>query len=226
MIRLHHAHQTRSMRSLWLLHELGVDFELAVRPFDGSLRSEAYLALNPAGRVPALEIDGACMFETGAIAEYLCERFPEAGLGRLPGDAERMEWLVWLHFAETITQHVAILTQQHVMLYEDHMRSPTLMRLEAKRLAKAYGALEGQLNGPEGLRGTLLASGFSVCDICCGQAVYAGQHYATLEGYPAVQAWYKRITARPAFRKSLPPEGEGIYAQPFYPAPEKPAKPG
>ena len=53
MIRLHHCHQTRSMRSLWLLHELGVPFDLVVHPFDKSLRSLDYLALNPAGRVPA-----------------------------------------------------------------------------------------------------------------------------------------------------------------------------
>ena len=58
MIRLHHSHETRSMRALWLLNELEVAFELIVWPFDKSLRSEDYLKLNPAGRVPALEIDG------------------------------------------------------------------------------------------------------------------------------------------------------------------------
>ena len=41
------------------------------------------------------------MFESGAMTEYLCELFPDAGLGRLPGDRERAEWLTWLHFAET-----------------------------------------------------------------------------------------------------------------------------
>ena len=105
MIRLHHAPQTRSMRSLWLMHELGVEFEVVEHAFGKNLRSEAYLALNPAGRVPALEIDGDVMFETGAITEYLCERFPEAGLGRAPGSAERRDWLVWVHFSETISQH-------------------------------------------------------------------------------------------------------------------------
>ena len=86
MIRLHHCKGTRSDRTLWLLYEIGVDFDLVVHPFDKTLRAPDYAALNPAGRVPALEIDGAVMTETGAIAEYLCETFPECGLGRFAGD--------------------------------------------------------------------------------------------------------------------------------------------
>ena len=79
MIRLHHCPGTRSMRSLWLLNELGVDFELVTWPFDKTLRGPDFKALNPTGRVPALEMDGAVIVESGAIAEVLCETFPEAG---------------------------------------------------------------------------------------------------------------------------------------------------
>ena len=107
MITLHHVPQSRSMRVLWLLHELGVEFRVVERAFDKSLRAPEFLSLSPAGRVPALEIDGERMFESGAMMEYLCERFPEPGLGRAPGDMDRMGWLVWLHFGETISQHVA-----------------------------------------------------------------------------------------------------------------------
>ena len=134
MIRLHHFPQTRSMRSLWLLHEIGAPFDLVIQPFDKTMRSAVYLAINPTGRVPALEIDDLVLYESGAIAEYLCERFPQAGLGRDPGHAERAAWLNWIHFAETISQHTAALTQQHVALYDDAMRSPIIMQLEAKRL--------------------------------------------------------------------------------------------
>ena len=217
MIRLHHAHQTRSMRTLWLLNELNVPFETVIWPFGPNLRSEDYLALNPAGRVPALEIDGGTMFETGAITEYLCERFPEVGLGRSPGDPERMAWLTWLHFAETITQHVAALTQQHVVIFEDHMRSPTVMKIEAKRLAKCYQALDSVLADHGG--DYLLSGGFSAVDVACGQAVYAGQFYAPIEGFNKLTEWYERLEARSAFRAALPPAGEGIYAKPFYAPP-------
>ena len=221
-IRLHHAHQTRSMRTLWLLHELGIEFEVVIHPFDKSLRSDEYLTLNPAGRVPALEIEGERMFETGAIAEYLCEKFPDAGMGRASDDPDRMAWLVWLHFGETISQHSAALTQQHVALYPPELRSPIITKLEAKRLEKCYAALEGRLSTPIENRDHVLTSGFSAADISCGQAIYMSRHFAPIEPFPELTKWYARITERPAFQASLPPEGEGIYAQEFYPALDMP----
>lgn len=209
MIRLHHCHQTRSMRSLWLLHEIGVDFDLVVYPFDKTLRQEPYRSLNPTGRVPTLEIDGIVLTESGAIAEYLCERFPAAGLGRAPGHEERAAWLNWIHFAETISQHCAALTQQHVALREDHMRSPIIMQLEAKRLAKTLVTVEGALQGD------YLLSSFSAADVGVGQAVYMARHFVRLDDFPKLAGWYARLQARPAFHKAQP-VGPGLYAKEFY----------
>lgn len=219
MIVLHHAVQTRSMRVLWLLHELGVEFHVVEMPFDKSLRRPEFLSLSPAGRVPALEIEGERMFESGAIVEYLCERFPDTGLGRAPGEMDRMAWLVWLHFAETVSQHTAILTQQHIALYEDSMRSPVVMKLEAARLKKCYQAIESRLSTPVENRDYLLTGGFSACDICVGQAVYMARHFAALDDFPETLKWYERITDREGFRKSLPgPESSLLYDKEFYEA--------
>ena len=217
-IILHHAPQTRSMRSLWLLHELGVPFSIAPRGFDKSLRDPNYLKLSPAGRVPALEIDGRRMFETGAITQYLCERFPEAGLGRDIGSSERMEWLVWVHFAETISQHVAALTQQHLVLRDDSMRSAAVMTLEAARLGKCYDALEAQLVETEHSSRMLLHGGFSAADVSVGQAVYLGRKFRALTEHPKLAAWFAQLEARDAFQKSLPRTGEELYTKEFYPA--------
>jgi len=217
MIVLHHCPQTRSMRSLWLLREIGVDCEVVERPFDRSLRSPEYLAINPVGRVPALEIDGRVLWESGAITEYLCERFPASGLGRAPGDTERAEWLIWIHFAETITQHGAALTQQHLILYEESMRSTILMKLEPRRLEKCYAAVEKRLEGRE----YLLDRGFSAADISVGQALYMTRHFAKLEPFEQVAAWYGRITARQAFKASLPAAGSPLlYENDFYGPPD------
>lgn len=212
-IRLHHSHQTRSMRVLWLLYEIGCDFELVIHPFGKNLRDPDFLALNPAGRVPALELDGKTIWESGAMLELLCETFPEAGLGRAPGDPERADFLIWLHFAETISQHTAALTQQHVALYDDTMRSPVVMKLEAARLGKCLAALDQALDGQD----YVLASGFTAADIALGQAVYMAQHFVWLDGFGALQSWFDRLTARPAFEKTLPPAGaDRLYAQEFY----------
>ncbi|MEO1362505.1 MAG: glutathione S-transferase family protein [Pseudomonadota bacterium] len=218
MITLHHCPQTRSMRTLWLLHEMDVDFRVAVHPFDKSLRRPEFLSVSPAGRVPALEIDGERMFETGAITEYLCERFSPEGLGRSPGSPDRMAWLVWVHFAETVSQHTAALTQQHVALYDDAMRSPIVMKLEAARVRKCYDALEARLSTPVENRDYLLTSGFSAADVSVGQAVYMARHFATLDGHPETARWYARITERAAFRASLPEDDARLYTREFYPA--------
>lgn len=222
MITLHHCPQSRSMRVLWLLEELDVPFRVKVRAFDKTLRAPEFLSLSPAGRVPALEIDGERMFESAAIMEYLCERFPETGLGRAPGDMDRMAWLVWLHFAETISQHLAALTQQHILLYKDEMRSPVVMKLEAARLMKCYAAIEARLSTPVENRDHLLTSGFSACDIAVGQAVYLGRFFARTDGFPELEKWMARNMERRGFQAALPKLGEAlIYQQDFYQPLEK-----
>jgi glutathione S-transferase len=199
---------------LW--NELDVDFQVRFHAFARTVRDPEYLSLSPAGRVPALEIEGERMFETGAITQYLCERYSPDRMGRSVGSPDRMAWLVWVHFAETLSQHTAALTQQHVALREDAMRSPIVMKLEAARVAKCFDALEARLSTPVENRDYLLTSGFSAADISCGQAVYMSRYFVTLEKHPAVAEWYERITEREGFEKSLP-QGNGIYQQDFYP---------
>lgn len=209
MIRLHHCPGTRSMRVLWLLYELGVDFDLEEYPFDKTLRQEPYATLNPAGRVPSLELDGRVIRESGAIMQVLCERFDPRGLGRPVGHNERPAWLDHIHYAETISSHCANLTQQHLMLREDHQRSPLIMKLEAARLARVLSGIR-----PEGE--WLLASGFSAADVAVGQAVWMAKHFTHLEEHPEVLAWFDRIVGRESFQAALP-EGGGLYTQDFYP---------
>ncbi|MEM1361020.1 MAG: glutathione S-transferase family protein [Pseudomonadota bacterium] len=216
MIVLHHAHQTRSMRILWLLLELGVEFHLTVYPFDKTLRSDRFKLLSPAGRVPALEIDGDVMIESGAICEYLCERFPEAGLGRMPGDLDRADWLVWVHFAETISQHAAMLTLQYESLRPPQKRCSLTIDLETRRLENCFETVEKRLTSAVEGRSTLLTSGFSAADICVAQAIYMGRYFVRSEPYPALQRWYEDMTSRPAFNASLPPRDARIYSREFY----------
>ena len=217
MIRLHHCAQSRSFRTLWLLEEMGLDYEIVRHSFlSGELRSPAYLALSPAGRVPALEIDGRVLFESGAIAEYLCES-RQSPLWRAPGDAERADWLQWLHFAETIGQHLANLTQQHVVLREDWMRSPTLMKLEARRLEKVLEVVARALAHG----GWLLAGGFSAVDTAVGYGVLLARRFVRFEALPELRAYLARIEARPAFRAAAAADGEAeIYRKPFYEVPD------
>lgn len=218
-IVLHHAHEARSMRVLWMLEELGVPYDVVLHNFfDKSLRSPDYLAINPAARVPALEIDGQVICESGASIEYLCELFPEKGLGRPAGDPERMAWLDMLHYAESIGQHVANLTQAHIVLYKPDMRSPTQMNLEARRLLKVLGRLEDRLSDG---REFVMKSGFSGADCAVGYGVDVARRFVAFDALPRVAAYRDRVVSRPAFKAALPPEGvQRIYTQDFYEAPD------
>ena len=217
MIRLHHCAQARSFRTLWLLHEMGLDFEVEHHSFfTGELRSGEYLSISPAGRVPALEIDGRVIFESGAITEYLCES-RQSPLWRGPGTDERIDWLEWLHFAETIGQHLAALTQQHIVLFKDEMRSPVLMKLEARRLEKVLEVVDRVVSR----RDFLLESGFSAVDTNVGYGALVARRFVPLDLLPGVKAYLARLEARPAFRAAQAQDGPAeIYKQPFYAVPD------
>lgn len=199
MRKLYHCAGARSMRSVWLLHELGLDFELVSLGFSmAALRAPEYLAIAPLGRVPCLVDGEVTLIESGAICQYLCERYDGDGrLHRAPGHPERNAWLQWLHFAETIAVHGASLVQQQVFVAPAE-RSLVVIKLESRRLRKAFEVLDQHLRE----RDYLLASGFSAVDTAVGYSVHLGQQLIGIDGLPALQAYYARLQARPAFGRA------------------------
>lgn len=219
MIRLHHVAQTRSFRTLWLMQEMQLDFEVKHwNFFDKTMRGPEFISLSPAARVPALEIDGRTMYESGAITEYLVETRPEFGFGRLFGDPERADWLQWLHFSETIGQHLANLTQHHIALRDPAMRSPTVMRLEAKRLEKVLQVVDRVVAQQD----YLLPSGFSAVDVNVGYGVMIARLFVPVDLMPDLDRYYKRLVARPAFALAKARDGDTmVYKDAFYAPPEE-----
>ncbi|EAQ12082.1 glutathione S-transferase [Maritimibacter alkaliphilus] len=217
MIRLHAVPGSRSFRVHWLLAEMGLEPEVEnYRIGDGSLGTDDFHLVNPAGRVPALEIDGMTLIESGAIVEYLCETRSEHGLGRLPGDAERAEFLVWLHYAETVATCIQNLNLQQVFLPDPAMRSPTVIGLETRRLAKALKPVAKRVEAQD----YLLASGFSAVDVMFGFGIEAAFHYVHAEKFPTLAAYQKRLAARPAYQTAFAAQGpDTIYKQDFYEVP-------
>ena len=217
---LHHSPLTRSMRSLWLLYELGVPFEVVTYPFGPELRTPEYLALSPLGRTPLLEDGPTRLFESGAICEYLCEQYDPGMLWRWPGHPDRAAWLQWLHFAETMGQHLAALTQAHIAIRDPADRPVIVMKLEARRLEKTLEVVGAALDG----RDHLLPGGFSAVDIGIGWSVHVAQWFTRLEAFPAVASYHRRLSGRAAFRKALPAPGtETFLAEPFYAVPAPPS---
>ena len=215
-ITLSHVPMSRSVRVMWLLEELGLEYDLqTLSLFDGSMRKPPYDTIHPVGRVPALQIDGMVLHESGAMIEYLCEtRGPD--LWRAPGAEGRGQWLDWLHFAETLGQHLANLTQQHIVLREDWQRSPTVMKLEAARLGRALNLVEAALQHRDWLMGA-----FSGVDCAVGYSVDLASRFVPFKARPALAAYRDRIAARPAFQRCQPKPGDDvIYRHEFYEVPD------
>jgi len=213
---LHHVSQSRSFRVLWFLHEAGIQHEVRYHSFGGkALRDPAFLAMSPAGRVPAVEVDGRRMAESGAILEYLAEtRAP--GLGRAPGDEERAAYLEWLHHGETVAQHMQVLTFQHIVLRPE-ARNAAFTRIETLRLRRVLEGIAGRL-GPQDW---LLKGGFSAADVMVGASVEIARRMVRLEEIPALAAYHARLAARPAFVTAMAADGtDGLYRQEFYEMPD------
>ena len=199
MRKLYHCAGARSLRAVWLLYEIGLEFELVTLPFSmAALRTPEFLAISPLGRVPCLVDDALTLIESGAICQYLCETYDDGRLLRSPGHPERARGLQWLHYAETVAVHAAALIQQQIFIAAAD-RSAVLIKLESRRLRKALEVLEAHFV----IHDYLLASGFSAVDTAVGYSVHLAAQLVGLDGLPAVTAYHARLTARPAFQRAV-----------------------
>ncbi|MGO2996995.1 MAG: glutathione S-transferase family protein [Moraxellaceae bacterium] len=103
MIRLHHLNQSRSLRTLWLLEELGVPYEVVSHQRDAKthLAPDSLKAVHPLGKSPVIEMDGQIYAESGAITELLIERFAPERLRPATDSSDYGYYLQWIDFAES-----------------------------------------------------------------------------------------------------------------------------
>ena len=175
-LTLWHAPLSRSTRILWLLEEIGCAYRLEALPSSRTLDT----ALHPA-RAPTLRDGEEMMHETGAMAEWLCET--RAGhLWREPGAPGRAGWLDWLHFSETMVQHVA---------RREEAGAP-------ERLTAALRLLDAWIGGSE-----WLLSEFSGADCQIGYSVWVSSQVKSLDDHPTLAAYLGRCAARPAFQAAF-----------------------
>lgn len=114
MLKFYHAPWSRSSNVLWLLEELGVDYQLehiGIRQEGGA--PESYREVQPNKKVPAIEHDGVVVTERAAITIYLCDAFPKAGLAPKIGDRDRAPYLSWLVYADAVFDPVVAARAQN-----------------------------------------------------------------------------------------------------------------
>jgi len=199
-MKLYHCTGSRSTRVLWLLEELGLEYELEVLPFDPkALRSADYLELSPFGKVPVLVDDTLTMFESVAIIQYLLEHYGEGRLRPQHTSKEYGEFLSWLHFGESTLMQPVTQIAQHLFLLPEDQRDPDRLE-EGKRAFYHYAkVLNDRLEGREYIGG----DEFTAADIVIGYTLHAAAQCGALpDDMPALKRYYERLAVRPAFKKA------------------------
>ncbi len=192
MLTLYHAPQSRSSRILWLLEELGADYKVV---YTSIPRQDGSGAADPANphpykKVPALVHDGALVTESAAIALYLTDLNPKAGIGPQVGDAGRGDYLSWLAYYAGVIEPVV--NFQFVGL-ADHAG---LARTFRGRAELDQRILETLGKGP-----FLLGEKFSAADILLASlGQFARQ---MLPAGAVVDDYLKRCGARPALKAAM-----------------------
>jgi len=202
MMKLHHVPGSRSCRVLWLLEELGgIEYQVEVyRLGDPRLRAPAYRALNPSGRVPTLEDDGVAFFESGAIVQYLLERHGGGRFEPAVGAPARGPFLQWLHWSEASLMPPLGQINAHRFVLREADRIPAAVDLGRRQLAKAVE----QLDRAVAVADYLVEHRFTAADLMAAYGVALAKMVGELPAPPAaVQAWFTRLAARPAFRRAF-----------------------
>jgi len=223
MIIVHHLNNSRSQRILWLLEELGLEYE--IKPYqrdkETMLAPPELRAVHPLGKSPVVSVDGLTLAESGAIIEYLSDRYGAGKLAPAPNTPERFPYLYWLHFAEGSAMSPLLLK-----LIFDRIKGPQtpfLVRPIARGIAdKVLGLMvlpnlkrhldymEGELAKTEWFAGNT----FTSADIQMSFAVEASRIRAGLdESRPKLMAWLRKIHERPAYKRALERGGKYDFAK-------------
>lgn len=206
-LKLWHCKGSRSVRPLWALEEMGLDYDLEVMEFPPRFRHADYTEINPIGTVPFFTDSGdkvdsknaAKMTESVAICRYLVDKYGPTDLAVDVDEVDYADYLNWLYRSD------ATLTfPQTIILRYTHLE-PKERRLEQavddytvwffSRLRSVESALEG--------KEYLCAGRFTLADIVVGYALAFAENLGLREGFKAnTDDYYKRLKARPAFKKA------------------------
>ncbi|WP_107873530.1 glutathione S-transferase [Pseudoduganella sp. UC29_71] len=213
MIVVHHLNNSRSQRVLWLLEELGLEYDIVRYQRDPKtmLAPPSLRAIHPLGKSPVITDGDATVAESGAIIEYLVEKYGNGRLVPPAGSADKRRWTYFLHYAEGSA--MAPLLMKLVFDRVESSPAPFFVKPIAKAIAaKVKGSyilpqigqhldyLEGELGKSEWFAG----AEFSAADVQMSFPLEAAAARGGLaRSRPKLMAFLDRIHARPAYQRAL-----------------------
>ena len=219
MITVHHLNNSRSQRVIWLLEELGVDYEIKLYQRDPitMLAPSSMLKVHPLGKSPVITDGDVVIAESGAIIEYLIDRYDiERKLAPAPGTPTRLRYTYWLHFAEGSAMSPMLMK----LVFGQVEKAPMLFFVKpiAKAISKKVkvGYIEPQIKAhlafveSELGKSTWLAGGrLSGADIQMSFPLEIAAALGALDdNHPKILAYLRRIHARAGYKRGLERGGE------------------
>jgi glutathione S-transferase len=192
MMKLYWAPRSRSFTAIWLMEETGQPYERVLTDITaGAQKTAEYLAVNPMGKVPALQDGDATMAEAAAICAYVAERYPEAQLAPALGDPLRAKYLYWLFFGPGCVEPAMVQIATKI-----EMNSTAAGWGDAQRV---FDVLDKALTkGP-----WILGEKFSAADVAIGSALnFSVRLFKMVPSRPSFDAYIVRCMARPAFQRA------------------------
>jgi glutathione S-transferase len=192
-LRIYGIARTRAFRALWIAKELGVDYEhIPIEIGAAGARQPDYLAINPNGRLPAIEDDGFVLWESLAITLYLAKKHGRLYPTTLEGEAKAWQWSLWS--VQEVDRGVNIWSLHAVRLPPED-RDPQRLAEALKVIEAPFRVLDGALAG----HSYLLGNDFTVADLNVA-AVISRAIDMDLTATPRLGDWLRRCLERPAAR--------------------------
>ncbi len=213
MIIVHHLNNSRSQRVLWLLEELGVPYEVRryQRDPDTSLAPASLRQVHPLGKSPVISDGALTLAESGAILEYLVDRYGPGRFAPAPGTPERVQYTYWMHYAEGSL--MPPLLMKLIFDRVERAKMPFFARPIAKGIAGKVKAsfvlpnIERHLDYLEAemqARDWFAGDAFSAADVQMSFPLEAAQARGGLNASrPRLMDFLTRIHARPAYQRAL-----------------------
>jgi glutathione S-transferase len=205
MLKVHHLNNSRSQRILWLIEELGVDYEIVFYQRDATTRlaPDSLKAIHPLGKSPVITDQDKTVAESGAIIEYLIDTYGAGRLRPAAGTADYIAYQHWLHFAEGSAMLPLMLALYTSRLGE--AAAPLAPRIQSE-IANHLGYMAAHLAGRSFLVGDSL-TGADINNVFVLEATASANR---LLAYPNLGDYLARMQARPAYQRGL--ERGGVYA--------------
>ena len=201
MLILHFCSNSRSQRVLWILEELKLPYTLNKIKFHPSeLKSEEHRKRHPLGRVPVLEDDNVTLFESGAIIDYIIEKYDNTELKPKVTDSLFPSYLQWYHYCEGMVMPPMNTVVVHTLILPEERRDPEVLRQAKNLLSKSIAPINELLSENKFLIGEKISG----VDFMLGHSLYMANKLGCVnEDLANIHRYIKLINSLESFQKAI-----------------------